>query len=141
MAEGCDPPQGEWDEKGWMEEDPLGVDPETMRRLGYRTVDLLVDRIAGLRDLPVLRHGTPAELARGLDGPPPEGPEGFDRLLEQLATDILPFLSVTDHPAYLSPASSRPIAAAQGCPWTTTCQPDRSVARRAPPPAGETQRR
>jgi hypothetical protein len=46
-----------------MEEDPLGVDPETMRRLGYRTVDLLVDRIAGLRDLPVLRHGTPAELA------------------------------------------------------------------------------
>ncbi|HYN17012.1 MAG TPA: pyridoxal-dependent decarboxylase, partial [Actinomycetes bacterium] len=68
-----------------MEHDPLGVDQETMRQLGYRTVDLLVDRIAGLRDLPVLRHGTPAELARRLDGPPPEGPEGFERLLEQLA--------------------------------------------------------
>jgi len=24
--------------------DPLGLDPETMRRLGYRTVDMLVDR-------------------------------------------------------------------------------------------------
>jgi hypothetical protein len=26
-----------------MGEDPLGVDRETMRQLGYRTVDLLVD--------------------------------------------------------------------------------------------------
>jgi glutamate/tyrosine decarboxylase-like PLP-dependent enzyme len=85
-----------------MENDPLGLDPETMRRLGYRTVDLLVDRIAGLRDLPVLRHGTPAELAHRLDGPPPESPENFDRLLEQLTADILPFLSVTDHPAYFA---------------------------------------
>jgi hypothetical protein len=31
-----------------MELDPLGIDPETMRRLGYQTVDLLVDRMAGL---------------------------------------------------------------------------------------------
>ena len=85
-----------------MEKDPLEVDPETMRRLGYRTVDLLVDRLAGLRDIPVLRHGSPAEMARRLDGPPPEGPERFERILEQLAADVLPFLSVTDHPAYFA---------------------------------------
>jgi aromatic-L-amino-acid/L-tryptophan decarboxylase len=85
-----------------MEKDPLGVDPETMRRLGYRTVDMLVDRIVRLRDLPVLRHGTPAELAARLDGPPPDGPQSFERLLEQLGTDVLPFLSVTDHPAYFA---------------------------------------
>lgn len=47
-----------------MDEDPLGLDPETMRRLGYRTVDLLVDRWAGLSDEPVVRRGTPAELVR-----------------------------------------------------------------------------
>ena len=85
-----------------MEKDPLGVDPETMRRIGYRTVDLLVDRIVGLRDLPVLRHGTPAELAARLDAPPPESPQSFERLLEQLGTDVLPFLSVTDHPGYFA---------------------------------------
>jgi aromatic-L-amino-acid decarboxylase len=85
-----------------MEQDPLGVDPETMRRLGYRTVDLLVDRLAGLGDLPVLRHATPAELAERLDGPPPEGPEPFEALLAQLAAEVLPHLSVTDHPRYFA---------------------------------------
>jgi aromatic-L-amino-acid/L-tryptophan decarboxylase len=85
-----------------MELDPLGVDPETMRRLGYQTIDLLVDRMAGLRDLPVLRHGTPAEMAERLDGPPPEGAQPFEALLEQLATDVLPFMSSMDHPGYFA---------------------------------------
>jgi CRP-like cAMP-binding protein len=44
-----------------MERGPLEIDPETMRQLGYRTVDLLVDRLAGLREQPVLRRGAPAE--------------------------------------------------------------------------------
>ena len=26
---------------------PLGLDPELMRQLGYRTIDMLVDRVAG----------------------------------------------------------------------------------------------
>jgi aromatic-L-amino-acid decarboxylase len=85
-----------------MGEDPLGLDPETMRRLGYRTVDLLVDRWAGLGNEPVVRRGTPAELARRLSGPPPVGPESFEDLLEQLFTDVLPFISRNDHPRYLA---------------------------------------
>jgi NAD-dependent oxidoreductase involved in siderophore biosynthesis len=36
--------------------DPLEIDPETMRQLGYRTVDLLVARLAGLRAQPVLAN-------------------------------------------------------------------------------------
>jgi aromatic-L-amino-acid/L-tryptophan decarboxylase len=85
-----------------MDEDPLGLEPEIMRRLGYQTVDLLVDRLVGLRDQPVLRRGTPAELARRLNGPPPEGPQGFERILEQLGTDVLPFMSRNDHPGYFA---------------------------------------
>ena len=85
-----------------MDEDPLGLDPETMRRLGYRTVDLLVDRWAGLGDEPVVRRGTPAELARRLRGPAPAGPQRFEDLLEQLFTDVLPFISRNDHPGYLA---------------------------------------
>ena len=85
-----------------MDEDPLGLDPETMRRLGYQTVDLLVDRLAGLRDQPVLRRGTPAELARRLSGPPPDGPQRFEDILEQLTSDVLPFISRNDHPGYLA---------------------------------------
>ena len=85
-----------------MDEDPLGLDPETMRRLGYQTVDLLVDRWVGLREQPVLRRGTPTELARRLTGSPPAGPQGFDSILEQLGSDVLPFVSHNDHPAFFA---------------------------------------
>jgi aromatic-L-amino-acid/L-tryptophan decarboxylase len=85
-----------------MDEDPLGLDPETMRRLGYQTVDLLVDRWVRLREQPVLRRGTPTELARRLNGPPPAGPQGFDSILEQLGSDVLPFVSHNDHPAFFA---------------------------------------
>jgi aromatic-L-amino-acid/L-tryptophan decarboxylase len=85
-----------------MDEDPLGLDPETMRRLGYQTVDLLVDRWVRLREQPVLRRGTPTELARRLNGSPPEGPQGFDSILEQLGSDVLPFVSHNDHPAFFA---------------------------------------
>jgi aromatic-L-amino-acid decarboxylase len=85
-----------------MDADPLGLDPETMRRLGYQTVDLLVDRWVGLGEQPVLRRGTPTELARRLNRPPPQGPERFERILEQLGTDVLPFLSLNDHPGFFA---------------------------------------
>ena len=35
--------------------DPLALDPETMRATGYRMVDLLVDQVAGIRDPTSLR--------------------------------------------------------------------------------------
>ncbi|HVD55861.1 MAG TPA: hypothetical protein VNC17_03390, partial [Thermoleophilaceae bacterium] len=85
-----------------MDEDPLGLDPETMQRLGYQTVDLLVDRWVRLREQPVLRRGTPTELARRLNGSPPAGPQGFDSILEQLGSDVLPFVSHNDHPAFFA---------------------------------------
>jgi aromatic-L-amino-acid/L-tryptophan decarboxylase len=65
-------------------------------------VDLLVDRWAGLGELPVLGRGTPAELARRLQGPAPHGPESFERILEQLAGDVLGFVSNNDHPAFFA---------------------------------------
>ena len=42
---------------------PLGLDPERMRELGYRTVDMLVDRLTGPPG-PVVRSATPRELSR-----------------------------------------------------------------------------
>ena len=35
-------------------DDPLALDPETMRATGYRMVDLLVERVAGVRERPAL---------------------------------------------------------------------------------------
>ena len=80
---------------------PLGVDPETMRRLGYRTVDMLVDRITGPTG-PVVRTAEPAELRERLTGPPPETPEPFEVILDGLERDVLPFVARISHPGYLA---------------------------------------
>src|SRR3989442_1174499 len=63
-----------------------------MRALGYRTVDLLVDTLTDA-DAPPLRRAAPGELRARLGGPPPEEGEPFERVLERLAGDVLPFRS------------------------------------------------
>jgi aromatic-L-amino-acid/L-tryptophan decarboxylase len=83
-------------------EDPLGLDPETMRRLGYQTVDMLVDRLSAVADGPVIRRADRPEMERRLREPPPEAAQGFDEILSRLGTDVLPFASVTGHPRYFA---------------------------------------
>src|SRR3954451_14553988 len=80
---------------------PLGVDPETTRTLGYRTVDMLVDRITGPAG-PVVRAAPPEELRDRLAMPPPETPAGFEEILEGLERDVLPFVGRISHPGYLA---------------------------------------
>ena len=80
---------------------PLALDPELMRRLGYRTVDMLVDRITGPAG-PVVRSATPEELHQRLSMPPPEDPAAFEEILEGLERDVLPFVARISHPGYLA---------------------------------------
>jgi glutamate/tyrosine decarboxylase-like PLP-dependent enzyme len=82
-------------------ESPLALDPETMRQLGYRTVDMLVDRITGPPG-PVVRSQTPGELRKRLTIAPPEAPAGFDEILDGLERDVLPFVARISHPGYLA---------------------------------------
>ena len=63
---------------GHESDDPLALDPETMRELGQRT-DLLVERLERERGGQVLRHG-----------PPPDEPEPFDEILERLSSSEEP---------------------------------------------------
>ena len=53
------------------DDDPLALDRETMRRMGYLVVDRLVERIATLRDERVLTTASRADLAARIDEPPP----------------------------------------------------------------------
>ncbi len=78
--------------------DPLALDKEAMRQLGYRTVDLLVEWLE--REAPPLRRATPAEMRKRLAGPPPEQPEPFERILDGLKRDVLPFVSRDGHPRF-----------------------------------------
>src|SRR4051812_36598252 len=73
-----------------------------MRALGYRTIDLLVDRITGDPG-PVVRAGAPEELHARLASPPPEEPAaGFDEILATLERDVLPFVARIAHPGYMA---------------------------------------
>src|SRR5579862_4160266 len=83
-----------------MTRDPLGLDPSTMRELGYRTVDMLVDWL--VTETPPLRRASPEEMRARLAGPPPDAPESFDDLLAGLHNDVLPFGSRVDHPAFFA---------------------------------------
>src|SRR3989442_2150325 len=72
-----------------------------MRALGYGTVDLLVDTLTDA-DAPQLRRAAPGELRARVGWRPPEEGEPFERVLERLAEDVLPFRSRGDHPRFLA---------------------------------------
>ena len=83
---------------GPHDRDPLALDPETMRELGYRTIDLLVERLQ--REEPPIRRASPTEMRERLHGPAPAKPQPFDEILAGLDRDVLPFASRDGHPRF-----------------------------------------
>src|SRR3954447_18349807 len=88
--------------------DPLALDAETMRRLGYRTVDMLVDRLADPAAQPPLRVASPADMRGRLSGGPPAAGREFDDVVAELEEHVLPFVAHWGHPGYFAfiPGSS-----------------------------------
>ncbi len=82
--------------------DTLGLTEEEMRRLGYRVVDLVVDRLAGRGRTPAIRTGSPAALATQLGGAPPEQPLDPEESLDLLAKVALAHQQNGDHPRYFA---------------------------------------
>lgn len=81
---------------------PLTLPPEEMRRLGYRVVDLLVDRTCGLPAAPVSQVLSRADADARLWEPLPEHGTDPDAVLDQLQHDVLPAVSSTDHPRFFA---------------------------------------
>src|SRR4051794_22437214 len=86
---------------GRRRSDALALDAETMRQLGYLTVDALVEQLTDAQ-APPLRRATPAEMRARLGGPAPEHGEPLEQILEQLGRDVLPFRSRVDHPRFFA---------------------------------------
>jgi glutamate/tyrosine decarboxylase-like PLP-dependent enzyme len=96
-------------------DDPLAMDPEAMRRLGYEVVDRLVVRAERMDASPALRTSPRRTIAKLLDEPPPERPQPVDQVLDELFENVLPFLGRFDHPrffAYVPGAGTWPAALA-----------------------------
>jgi aromatic-L-amino-acid/L-tryptophan decarboxylase len=88
--------------------DGLELDAETMRTLGYRAVDLLVERISALDESRAWRGASRAEMESRLREPPPEGPTEFDEILRRLTSDVVPFTGHHDHPRFFGYVPSCP---------------------------------
>jgi glutamate/tyrosine decarboxylase-like PLP-dependent enzyme len=82
--------------------DTLGMDPQEMRRLGHRVVDLVVDRLLRKNAEPALSAGGPSELMLALGGSLPETPMDPDQSLELLAEVALAYQQHADHPRYFA---------------------------------------
>ena len=78
-------------------DDPLSLDPQTMRELGYRTVDALVDWLSD-PSVPALGPATALRELDRADGSPPAQAEEFDVLLERLFSEVVPRMARNDHP-------------------------------------------
>jgi aromatic-L-amino-acid/L-tryptophan decarboxylase len=81
---------------------PLSLSAEEMRRLGYRVVDRIVDRLEGLPDAPPIRAADASALRERLGGPPPEAPGDPDAALDALFDDVLPYGQAPDHPRFFA---------------------------------------
>jgi hypothetical protein len=100
-ADFVEPSTGQGDDR-----DPLALTPTRMRELGYRTIDLLVDRLSD-RGARAMRRASPARLADRIDALAPGGGRAWTDLLDQLDHDVLAFMSRLAHPRYFAfiPAS------------------------------------
>jgi aromatic-L-amino-acid/L-tryptophan decarboxylase len=85
-----------------MPADPLALDADTMRRMGYGVVDLLVERICGLGGQPAWQGATRAELEARLARPTPSQPHSFEEILAELTRDVLPYAARVDHPRFMA---------------------------------------
>ena len=82
--------------------DTLGKDPVEMRRLGYKVVDLVVDRLMRKNSEPAILTGEPDYLLEILGGVLPEEPMAADHSLELLADVALVYQQHGDHPRYFA---------------------------------------
>jgi glutamate/tyrosine decarboxylase-like PLP-dependent enzyme len=72
-----------------------------MRRLGYRTVDALIDWLTD-ESRPPLQRATPTAMLKSLGGPAPTEPQDYEEILARLFRDVLPYMSRTGHPRFFA---------------------------------------
>jgi aromatic-L-amino-acid/L-tryptophan decarboxylase len=87
---------------------PFAVDPEELRRLGYRAVDLMVEHLAGIAAGPVFQPMTPDERRAILDRPLPTGSTAPDAILDQIREQVFSHPMGNGHPRFFGWINSPP---------------------------------
>ncbi|MFL6353862.1 MAG: pyridoxal phosphate-dependent decarboxylase family protein [Bryobacteraceae bacterium] len=80
----------------------LDLSREEMREMGYRTIDMLVEHFATLKDQRVGAKANPAEIFCKVSEPPPEQGMAYQALFDQLNRDIFPSTMHVNHPRFFA---------------------------------------
>lgn len=87
---------------GRLAPERLDVDPEVMRRLGYRIIDHLVAHLDGLPDQPAAQPTDPEAMLAKLSEPLPTAPTDPESVLARLERDVLPAMAHVQHPRFFA---------------------------------------
>jgi aromatic-L-amino-acid decarboxylase len=84
------------------------MNPEEFRQVGHQHIDWIADYRARIADLPVMSRSEPGAVRAQLPATPPESPESFDGIFQDLERIIVPGLSHWQHPNFYGyfPANS-----------------------------------
>ena len=78
----------------------LRLGPEAMRSLGYRVIDLLVDRVHGVDDASPFTPAGRSDMEQRLAEAAPATANDADDVLARLVEDVLGYSCRWDHPAF-----------------------------------------
>jgi glutamate/tyrosine decarboxylase-like PLP-dependent enzyme len=81
---------------------PLELEPERMREMGYRVVDMLVDYWQKLPHQPIGSRPPREVLEPLLAEPIPIAPQPFEQVLQEFQQKVLPHIVHVDHPRYFA---------------------------------------
>ncbi len=76
------------------------MSPEEFRRYGHALVDLIADYRATVAQRPVMARTQPGEIKAQLPAAPPERPEPFDAILQDIERVLMPGLTHWQHPQF-----------------------------------------
>ncbi|MCF8038749.1 MAG: aspartate aminotransferase family protein [Desulfohalobiaceae bacterium] len=74
--------------------------PEEFRRIGHQLVDWIADYRSRVAEYPVMSTVKPGDIRRKLPGTPPETPERFEAIIQDLDAILLPGISHWNHPGW-----------------------------------------